>query len=114
MSKNPAEIHESRCFSLLSNARRRQVLRILMKSGGSLSVKELAEAICSDIDGEVSPKDIRGIHVSLHHAHLPKFDDADVIAYDFDERTIRLGPNFDTLFKYIDYVDDEGTHWSGT
>jgi len=31
---------------------------------------------------------VHDVHVSLHHRHLPKLDDAGLLDYDHDDRTV--------------------------
>jgi predicted transcriptional regulator len=79
----------SAAFDLLRDARRRGVLYTVMQNGRT-SVSELARRIAAwqSAEGDESP-DAVTVETSLVHVHLPKLDDAGVIEYDHEERTVR-------------------------
>ena len=77
-------------FQLLSNYRRREVIKLL-RDHGEMTQRELAEAI----DGEY-----KNVYISLHQCHIPKLVRADVLTEKRD--TYALGPNASELLAYID------------
>jgi hypothetical protein len=46
---------------------------------------------------------------SLHHTHLPKLDDADVVEYDPDDGTVqyRGDPHIEQWVEQIERIDEE-------
>jgi hypothetical protein len=71
-------------FVLLSHARRRRTLAYLRCTERAVPVEELAKHIAvAEVDGQdsVRPQQRRQIGTSLHHVHLPKLVDADLLAW---------------------------------
>ena len=77
----------------LANHRRRAILTYLQQSqSGTATVEELASFIAEHEDEQSSTPpdtDEQNVTVSLHHAHLPKLADADLITYDPDRGRVR-------------------------
>jgi DNA-binding transcriptional ArsR family regulator len=82
---------EDALYDVLANGRRRRIIACLAEQDGSVTSTELAEAIARR-DAETAGDGERtdSIRASLYHAHLPKMDDAGVVAYDRDRETVRL------------------------
>ena len=105
----PDNLSETDIFALLARRRRRLILRILQDSPASMTPRALAERIqeCeSTPDG-----DLRDITVSLAHVHLPKLDEAQVIRYDHEGKTVSPGPNFAVLTGVLADVDERHETW---
>jgi len=72
----------------LAHNRRRAILTYLQQSqSGTATVEELASFIAEHEDGQSSTPlvtDEQTIAMSLHHAHLPKLADANLITYEPD------------------------------
>lgn len=86
-----------RLFDVLSSPFRRTLLVSLFERGGDafpLSVTAIAETLRGDghADDPGSATDGRwdDLVVSLHHVHLPGLSEAGFLAYDADERVVRL------------------------
>ncbi|MFC6719098.1 hypothetical protein ACFQGT_07335 [Natrialbaceae archaeon GCM10025810] len=125
MTKN---LPESECFALLANHRRRTALRVLRDRWWGtletntrdhtepLAVDQLAELIAAEIYENPSEGESYDIRLVLHHAHLPRLEECDVISYDRADRTIELRPNFDVLLPLLEKMterDDSSTEASG-
>lgn len=78
-------------FEILSHERRRAVLATL-SDHQSVAVESLAAdvAACESDDSPAVPSEslVDEVHVTLHHVHLPKLDDAGLVDYDRDEKTV--------------------------
>ncbi|MDS0474723.1 hypothetical protein [Natrinema sp. 1APR25-10V2] len=48
-----------------------------------------------DVDGP------RPTTVALHHHHLPRLDEHDIIEYDSSEHEVEIGPNFDDVTSIV-------------
>ncbi|WP_458205489.1 DUF7344 domain-containing protein [Haladaptatus sp. NG-SE-30] len=68
----PPELHAA-----LANESRQAVLAYLDSTGGRVSVPELTEHL---VTTDVEP-DRRSARIALHHTHLPKLDDTDLIEW---------------------------------
>lgn len=85
---------EDAFYGILSDRRRRDVLRHLNESEERVELADLAQAVAvretGSEDGSVSATDLRRVHVSLYHAHVPKLAAANAVAFDPAERTVAL------------------------
>ena len=89
--------------------RRGRVLTLLAKFGPTLTVSSLASALVesqAESAGRSAGHDSetkRDVEISLHHVHLPILDEAGLLDYDHDNRTVT-----DTgtqLFELADFVE---------
>lgn len=94
-------------FTLLSDDRRRYTMYGLEKRVGAVAIGDLAEQIAL-LEGDLSVEHVERILVGLHHNHLPKLREADVIGYDPDRRTIERRPAADQLTPFLDLVIADG------
>src|SRR6056297_3362056 len=69
--------HDDDVGRLLADSTIRTILGCVADAADPLSVTELAERIES-----VASKDATALAVSLHHKHLPRLDEAGLLAYD--------------------------------
>lgn len=79
-------------FDVLTAERRRRVLSLLTSRQSPVPVEELAHAVAAEEnDAEaatLSESTVREVHITLHHVHLPKLDEVELIDYERDERTV--------------------------
>lgn len=72
------------------NERRRLTLDVLSERAAPVDLADLAAAIErreSDLDS-ASGADTKDVTVALHHVHLPKLEEADLLEYDAESRVI--------------------------
>ena len=99
-------------FDILKNERRQQVLGYLAVTGDDVvNIGELAEHVAA-IENDVavdalSSQQRKRVYVGLYQCHLPKMGDSDVIEFDKDRGTIRMGPNADQVTPYLDLQTDD-------
>lgn len=110
------ELPREAVFDILSNRRRRYVLRCLRDRDDPVSIRELSETIASwenDCDvPAVEPKQRKRVYTALHQTHLPKMVQAGVAVYDSDRGLVELTPLADDLEAYLD-LDTDGDEESG-
>jgi hypothetical protein len=86
------ELSNDELFRLLSSSRRRYIIYLLYKEGGSMSLNDLATRIAAEENdkpvAEVTDSERQRVYISLYQTHLPKLEDADVVEYDEDERVV--------------------------
>lgn len=90
---------------LLAPRRRRAVMRTLMEEPNAThAVEDVVDAL-EDVYGQTddagSPEFLRS---SLHHTHLPKLDDADVLEYDPQDGTVQYEGD-ETLEQWVEQID---------
>lgn len=91
MDASTGTISIDEAFRLLADRRRRQAIRYLQAHGdGAVSVDELAAGI-ADLEsaaGDGGEDAVRRTAIELHHAHLPKLADADLVDFDVVDATV--------------------------
>jgi len=99
---------------ILQNRRRRRVLEHVNKVPGTVTVRDLAEKIAEAESGESPPPQAlrRSVYNSLHQHHLPKLDEANVIAYDKDRKTVDILENAKSISLYMEVVTPYGITWA--
>lgn len=75
-------------FEVLADGRRRRALAYLADADdGVAAFSELVEHVADDSVGESTDKEC--VAVSLHHTHLPKLADANIVEYDPRNKDVR-------------------------
>ena len=92
-------------FDLLSNSRRRHVLRYLLTESPSTTLGDLAEYIAG-IENEkpeqaLSSAERKRVYISLYQSHLPKMDEAGVINFENDRKTVELTENAEAVTRFL-------------
>jgi hypothetical protein len=94
-------------FDLLSNHRRRLVLRYL-ESEGEAALGDLAEVIAGHENdkprAEVTATERKRTYVALYQCHVPKLEEADVVETD-RSREVRAGPNAPQLLSVLESAE---------
>lgn len=75
-------------FDALRAERRRTVLSVLSDRERRMDLESLAEAVVAAEDGRAGEDAVQRTRVRLYHVHLPKLDDADLVAFDRDDCTV--------------------------
>lgn len=98
-------------FKVLSNRRRRQVIEHLREGDGTATVGRLAEEIAAEENEttiqQLTSAERKSAYVSLYQNHLPVMDDANVIDYDENRKTVQLTEGVAELEPYL--KDDTGS-----
>jgi hypothetical protein len=113
-ARNTRQLSETDIHDLLRNDRRRQTIKCLQERGREVMLRDLAEEIAELETGESPPpRNIRdSVYISLHQNHLPKLDDAGVVEYDRDRKTIELSTSARTVDVYMEVVTKYGVSWA--
>jgi len=94
-----------RIFEVLSNRRRRAVLRYLDSEAREVEIGELAELLaareCDKDRLEITAQERKRVYIGLYQNHLPKMDDANVVDYHDGRKTVRLEADAETLEPYL-------------
>ena len=107
MSNSEQRIATETALELLTHQQRRQVLRRVADTPDGTTVDQLTQHLRGpDLlqpDGNGSVEH-RGIE--LHHVHLPKLQDANVIEYDTNQGTVHRGAEFQDVLALLEVIDD--------
>ena len=104
---------ESDIFALLAKRRRRSALRILRESSTTLTAIELSHRIAMREHERPTTDEIRAIHLTLYHNHLPRLHEAGVLEFDPVQGTVSPGEHYGTLIDFLEEVTVEDLPWSG-
>ncbi|MFC3957069.1 DUF7344 domain-containing protein [Halovivax cerinus] len=97
-----AHFERGAAHDLLAAERRRQAVVVLDRVSGPIRLRELAAAIATQAAGRaaVDPGDVAQIVIELHHSHLPRLADANVLTY--DRSTGRIEPDERAIARVLD------------
>ncbi|WP_233563503.1 hypothetical protein [Haloarcula sp. Atlit-7R] len=107
MSNSEQRIATETALELLTNQQRRQILRRVADTPDGTTVDQLtqhlrgADSLQPDGNGSVEH---RGIE--LHHIHLPKLQEANVVEYDTDQGTVHRGREFQDVLSLLEVIED--------
>ena len=78
---------------LLADRRRRLVLGCVRDRDRPLALADLARDVAA-LEADTVPEDVsddraQGIRIDLYHVHLPKLDEAGLVAFDAGDRIVR-------------------------
>lgn len=90
-------------LGLLSNDRRRAVLRSLSENGDVAFDSLVDTVVALETDGESADDRHQAVSMSLHHSHLPRLRDAGVAEFDAQSDTIRYRPD-ERLEAFLDLI----------
>jgi hypothetical protein len=114
-SEDPEEsIEETEIHDVLRNERRRRTIEHLRNESGTITLRELSEAIAAAESGESPPpRNLReSVYNSLHQTHLPKLDSLDVVSYDRDRKHIEIDGRARDVDLYMEVVTEYGITWA--
>ena len=80
----PSEV----AFGVLPNRRRSRLVGALACREPDVSLEALASAVAARESSTPSDALVREVAISLHHVHLPRLADADVVDYDTETNTV--------------------------
>ena len=105
MSNTEGSLPQDVAFDILSNARRRFVLRSLQESDGGVDLSDLAAELAAmenEVDrDELTAKQRKRAYVSLYQTHIPKMEESGVITYDRDAGIVSPTPHVGELSAYF-------------
>jgi hypothetical protein len=96
---------EDRLFDVLSNGRRRRILRVLHRDG-PLELPTLAERVAA-IEMETTVDDLdaqarKRVYISCYQTHVPRLVKADLVEHDTDTGIVSPTPELATLTTLLD------------
>lgn len=116
MSRNDHEpLSQDTVFDLLSNTRRRYLLKRLSEIEGGADLGDLATDVAA-MENDVSAEEVttqqrKRTYVSLYQTHVPKLVEAGVVDYDRDAGTVQLASGVEQIAAYFDSGDGEVFPW---
>lgn len=91
------------------------MLEYLWEQEQQTCLRDVVEWIATiESDESPPPKNVRNsVYVSLHQTHLPKLDDAGIVDYDSDRKTIVLREAARDVDIYMEVITKYGITWAG-
>lgn len=81
-------------FDVLSDSRRRFVIVYLHEKSRQLPLRdvawELASRVRGDESSDVPAADVKAVHLSLYHVHVPKMAETGLVEFDRERNAVRL------------------------
>lgn len=97
----PPPLSTTMLFEILANKRRRYVFHSLKENETPIALADLADEVAiretETSSSEIPAEEVKRIHTSLWHSHIPKLADVDIIEYNQDRETVALAANAEQL-----------------
>lgn len=87
-------IEEEQFYDVLSNARRRECIKLLRRTEDPVTVSRLTAHIAGVEADDPDDRLEKSIYVALRQTHLPKLDDLSVVEYDPETNIVSRGRSF--------------------
>lgn len=106
-----AALAQSEVHDVLSNERRRKLLRLLQERD-RWAVRDLSERVAEMETGESpAPRDVRqSVYVTLQQTHLPRLESLGVVT--LEEDGVTLAEHADEVTVYMEVVPKYGLSWA--
>lgn len=115
-TSDDAGLTQSVIYSVISNDRRRYVLRVLREESREVYLREMAERVAAWENDEsveaVTTQERRRVETALRQFHLPKMDDAGFVTYNDRRKTVRLAVPASAFTDYLDPQPAENYRWN--
>jgi hypothetical protein len=112
-----SSIEREQIFEILSNERRRLVIRYIKRHDGDrIDFRDLVDQLAAwendTTREEVDSNDRKCVYTALRQTHLPKLDRFGVIEYDNQRGSIEARGAVEDVVQYMDHVPERGPLWS--
>lgn len=110
-------IQREQIFEILSNERRRLVLKYLRQHNEEqIDFRDLVDQVAAwendTILGDVNTDDRKCVYTALRQTHLPKLDQFGVVEYDHQRGAIEPKETIENVYKYMEHVPEREMFWS--
>jgi len=106
MATEDGSLTQDVVFDILSSARRRYVLYLLRTSEEPIEMTDLAERVAAWENDttveELTKQQRKRVYVSLYQTHVPKLEDAGLVAYEQDSGIVELTAAAAGVDRYLD------------
>lgn len=102
---------EDATFKTLCNGRRRRVLEVLPRDGGSSTLSDLAETLAAQENGvdvcELNSGQRKRVYVALYQHHLPMMADYGIVEFDQRSGAVELTERGEQIWHWWHHVQHE-------
>lgn len=100
-------------LSLLSNFRRREIIKVLSELGGEASLREVVRRVSEREKGAKSDRKSRkSVYTGIIQTHLPKLRTAGIVEYDRGADTMRIIDLPNDYRYYLEAIETGDIPWS--
>ncbi|ODR81177.1 hypothetical protein BG842_00100 [Haladaptatus sp. W1] len=103
-------LSRDKIFHILQTQRRRDALRFLKETGGTVEMRDLAEQVAAwenDTTVQALTSDERQrVYIALYQSHLPKLESEGIIRYNKSRGIVERGPLADQFDPYLDTANE--------
>jgi hypothetical protein len=103
-------------FEMLSNERRRYVVHYLLDAGEEAELRDLARTVAAwendKAPDEITSQERKRVYNALQQAHLPRMNDAGLVAFDASRGTVSAADDLADLQVYLEIVPGDEISWS--
>jgi uncharacterized membrane protein len=103
-------------FEMLSNERRRYVIHYLLDADEEAELRDLARTLAAWENDkhpeEITSQERKRVYNALQQTHLPKMDDAGLVAFEASRGTISAADDLADLQVYLEIVPGDEISWS--
>jgi uncharacterized membrane protein len=103
-------------FEMLSNERRRYVVHYLLDTGEEAELRDLARTVAAwendKAPDEITSQERKRVYNALQQAHLPRMNDAGLVAFDASRGTVSAADDLADLQVYLEIVPGDEISWS--
>lgn len=108
-------LNQEEIFEILSNQRRRRVLKYLQQREPNSDLRTLSTLIAA-IENDINPDQVSSTqrtrtYTALRQSHLPKMDDIGIIDFDSDSGEVQLRKPASDIEKYLNAVFKDEKNW---
>lgn len=115
-TNEPEEFSQEVIFEMLSNQRRRYVVHYLLDAEEEVELRDLSRTVAAwendKQPDEITSQERKRVYNALQQAHLPKMDDAGLVAFDSSRGTISAADGLADLQVYLEIVPGDEISWS--
>ncbi|RQG99917.1 DUF7344 domain-containing protein [Natrarchaeobius oligotrophus] len=109
------DLSKGEIFEVLRNQRRRYVLHYLKQDGRPVELGDLAQQVAAweyetTLEG-VTPEQRKRVYTTLQQTHLPKMDEAGILAFDSDAGRIEATDRTRDITVYLEIVPGHEFAW---
>ncbi|MBE8538575.1 DUF7344 domain-containing protein [Geoglobus acetivorans] len=98
--------------SIISNERRKLLLRYLLHNNGRATLEDVITYICEK-EGDPQKRNRKSVYISLKQTHIPKLERARIVYYDRSSNMLHLEERYlNDVKMYIEFVEGGDISWS--
>ena len=95
-------------LELISHQRRRAILDLLLTHDRPLTITDLRNEVVEKEQStkitEIPREQVKQVHISLHHVHVPKLEEEGIVNYDSSRNIVEPTEKLSQLERFLDWL----------